>query len=178
MSRKLFCMVVAMIFVVAVVMAVQAVAGTIRVDIGGKGEVAIYPVGEPEGVGYRLYGRYGGGYVTYDDVLSPDLAAWLAENAKNGTVKKTKQGIASFGGLEEGLYLIVQCGKRDGYAMFAPFLVSVPWDGDLWEVDAKPKMEQETAETPQTGDGLIISVGILLTSAAGLSFCWLRRKKY
>ena len=178
MSRKLFCMVVATILVVSVCMAVYAASGTIRVDIGGIGEVTLYQVGSPEGIGHRLHTQYGGGYVTFDDVLSEDLAGWLSDRAKNGTTQKSKQGVATFSGLNEGLYLVVQTGKRDGYSVFAPFLVSLPWDGDSWEVDASPKMERESEESPQTGDAILPVFGTIMVCITGLTACWLWRKNY
>ena len=178
MSRKLFCMVVATILVVSVCMAVYAASGTIRVDIGGIGEVTLYQVGSPEGVGHRLHTQYGGGYVTFDDLLSADLAGWLSERAKDGIKQNTKQGIAAFHGLDEGLYLVVQTGKREGYTAFDPFLVSLPWDGDTWEVDASPKMERESGEIPQTGDAVLPVFGTIMVCITGLTACWLWRKNY
>ena len=177
MRRKMLCLVLLMILLTVLQTQVWAASGTIRVNIGGMGEVTVYKVGKPEEEGHRLSETYGGGFVTYDDILSPDLAAWLAQRAKGGISRETRQGTAVFTGLEEGLYLVVQTGQREGYYNFSSFLVNLPWDGTLWEIDASPKMEQIPSQTPQTGDGIGMSLGMLVLSLTGL-MAMARRKRY
>lgn len=179
MRRKLFCMLFAVLMLGVTVLPVSAATGTIRVDIGGKGEVTVYKVGEAEGTGYRLSEQYGGGFATFDDVLSPNLAAWMAQRAEDGISRETELGVAEFGSVEEGLYLVVQSGQREGYDSFSPFLLCLPWDGAMWDVEVTPKMEQSPAETPQTGEGfaLLSGAGGMAASLAGLAACLARKGK-
>lgn len=173
MRRKLVCLIFTFLLLMTVCISALAATGTVRIDIGGKGEITLYSVGKAEGDGYRLSESYGGGFVTFDDILSPDLAAWLAQRGKNGISQETEQGSAAFTGVEEGLYLVVQTGEREGYYAFNPFLISMPWDGNMWEIDASPKMEQRPTETPQTGEdsGLVPAIGAMILSAIGLAGC-------
>lgn len=82
-----------------------------------------------------------------DDIESEDLAAELADYASGRKLKGTDRKVGSdgkvkFGGLELGLYLVVQSTAAENYSALNPFLVSVPMkDGDslIYAVNATPK---------------------------------------
>lgn len=152
-----------------------APVGNIQIETKG-GTVALYRVGDFEGAQFRLLQEYGGEAVTFDDTLTPELALSLAKNARNGYVKAADlNGMVSFPNREQGLYLVVQRSAPEGYALFQPFLVSLPWDGDQWEVKASPKLE---SEQPITGDRNNPSFWLvsMCLSAAGILCCvWLGR---
>ena len=123
--------------------------GSVQIITKG-GTVALYRVGDFEDNHFRLLEDYGGRKVTFDETLSPELATNLVQYARSGYVKAADlNGIVEFNGQEPGLYLVVQRTAPQGYELFAPFLVSLPWDGDQWEVKAEPKLE---GVQPQTGD--------------------------
>lgn len=96
------------------------------------------------------------------DVEDTSLAATLAEYAETEGLSGTTlsigtSGTVSFGGLELGLYLIVQTTDSDNYETINPFVVTVPMDVDgVWtyNVDASPKVgavtpiEEEPEPTP------------------------------
>ena len=153
-----------------------ASGGTIRVDAGEDAEVTLFRVGSLERDGYRLTDEHGGGKVTFDDVLLPELAAWLAQRAKGGISRETKQGIAEYTGLSEGLYLAVQ---TDGKDAFPPVLISLPWDGDVWNLDIHPHGEPSVPDSPKTGDrGLVIWSSLFMTAAMIGLLVIGSRKKY
>lgn len=147
--------------------------GSIRVVTRG-GTVALYRVGNFEDTHFRLLEAYGGGEVSFDESLSPELAAKLVQYARSGYVKAADlNGIVSFSGKEAGLYLVVQRSAPPGYEPFAPFLVSLPWDGNQWDVRAEPKLE---GAQPQTGDRANPEqwFAVMCLSAAGLVWCTCR----
>jgi len=114
------------------------------------GTVALYRVGDFEDTHFRLLEAYGGQKVSFDESLSAELASKLVQYARSGYVKAADlNGAVEFTGRDAGLYLVVQRSAPPGYEPFAPFLVSLPWDGDQWEVQAEPKLE---GVQPQTGD--------------------------
>lgn len=178
MKRKMLCAVLILAMLAVIRLPVRANTGTIRVDIGGAGEVTLYRVGILDRDHYRLSDEHGGGEVTFDDVLLPELAAWLAARASGGISRETEAGIAEFTGLSEGLYLAVQTGERLGYEDFAPFLISLPWDGEVWYLDVKPEMYLLPPATPQTGDRrfVIVSSWIMAASMLGLLVIGSRKK--
>ena len=146
----------------------NAAEGEIRVRTERACQISVTMVAKPEGTDYRLLDTYGGGLLAFDDTLSSDLAAWLTNKTQNAEGKETEQGIAVFSGLEEGLYLVTHTG---GENPFLPFLVCIPWDGAMWQVEVTPFPE----EMPQTGDEIAGSVMLLFSSASGLLV--LKRKK-
>lgn len=159
------------------VSAMASQLGTIQVETEG-GTVALYRVGEFEQTYFRLLQSYGGRAVTFDETLTPELAEELAEIAQGGYVKAADiHGNVVFSNREPGLYLIVQRTVPDGYAPFSPFLVSLPWDGDQWEVKAQPKLE---GPQPLTGDSAdpVPWLGSMAFSAVGILCCvWLGREE-
>ena len=179
MIRRLLCIFFAFCMVLGMGITVSAAAPTGSLLVYAKGgEVTLYRAGDVEGSGFRLTEAFGGGYVTFQDSLSENLASWLAERAEGGTtLKADKDGVVSFPDLEEGLYLVVQTEAASGYYPFNPFLVNIPWDGYEWDMDAKPKMELLPKQSPQTGDDILPAVAAMLLSGMGLAFCLGRRKK-
>ena len=173
--RKVLCIVC--LIAVCAVLCIPAYAntGSIRIDLGGEGEVILYRVGILEREHYRLSDEHGGGEVTFDDVLRPELAAWLASRASGGISRETREGIAEFTGLSEGLYLAVQTG--DG--AFEPFLIILPWDGDTWNLDVKPERISIPEDSPQTGDRSFVVLSGWFMAAVMIGLLVIgSRKKY
>lgn len=161
------------LFALLVLLTINATAaqqGCISVITKG-GLVALYRVGDFEETHFRLSDDYGGGTVSFDEFLAPEFAAELVQLARNGYVKAADlTGTVEFSGREAGLYLVVQRSAPQGYEPFAPFLVSLPWDGDLWEVRAEPKLEEVQ---PQTGDQAHPDrwFAVMCLCGAGLIWC-------
>ena len=178
MRRKLFCMVMLLTMLAQIRTQAFAASGKIRIDIGGAGEVTLYRVGILERENYRLSDEHGGGEATFDDVLRPELALWLASRATGGVSRESVDGIAVFSGLSEGLYLAVQTEKTDGDGEFEPFLITLPWDGDTWILDIKPQKTSSLTELPKTGDRsfIVVSSWIMCASMIGLLVIGSRKK--
>lgn len=79
--------------------------------------------------------------------LAEHLAVYASANGVTGTTKTAgANGRVTFPNLELGLYLIVQEGRPAGYYGVAPFLVSVPLEGEtgwVYQVDASPKVQPQ-----------------------------------
>lgn len=150
----------------------SAQTGSIKIETTG-GTVALYKVGEFHTQGFLLYQEYGSGIISEDDVLSSNLAAWLYEQVGNGHIKATDiYGDALFDGLSPGLYLIAQPSTPEGQNPFDPFLLSLPWDGTVWEINIDLELLPQTGETPffsAWGMGMLIS-------ALGIWLCFCCRK--
>lgn len=147
--------------------------GSIRIETTG-GTVALYQVGQINGQSVLLTEQYGGGVVTQADILSANLAAWLYERSTNGYIKDTDiSGNTQFDGLSAGLYLVAQPSTPSGQYPFEPFLITLPWDGYVWDVTI------DLEQMPQTGypDMPDMWIAALLISALGIGICWLLRKK-
>ena len=166
--------------------ALGAGEGAILVDLKGGGkpisgaEIQVFLAGKPSDKGYRLSDAFGGGMITQMDVFSPELAVWLSQRASGGWKDTTdSQGRASFYGLDEGLYLVMQPFSKGGYRPFEPFLITIPWDGIQWEITATPKTEREITVVPDTSDPGIVNCGILgmLLSGTALLALLLSGKK-
>lgn len=145
-----------------------------------NGAVTIYLVGVPIEGGYRLLDRYGGGIVRTEDVDSRNLAFWLGELTDNGReLLLDVDGRVVFSGVEEGLYLVEQTQRMDGFYPFRTFLAEVP-AGIQWTRRFEPAVNPITDEPPCTGD-LTLHLGALgmLLSGGGLVACgiWGKRKK-
>lgn len=163
------------VFLLCVILAAAPAAsaaetGSILVETTG-GTVALYRVGEINGQAFVLDEGYGGGLLTLEEILSPNLARWLLGQAKSGTIKAPDIcGKALFSDLEPGLYLLSQRTAPPGSNPFAPILLPIPWDGEIWDVSIAP---DEQYQMPITGDphpcGSWI-LGIIL-SAMGLVIC-------
>ena len=147
--------------------------GSIRIATTG-GTVALYKVGDINGQNVCLYETYGGGILTEDDLLSANLAAWLNERAQNGHIKAADiLGDAVFENLSSGLYLIAQPSTPSGQTPFEPFLLIMPWDGYVWDVNIDMEI------LPQTGSSGLPDVWVwsMLASAVGIGACFLCRKR-
>lgn len=174
MRRKLHCLLLAVwVLLGSVCASAEGETGTVRVELGQKGKVALYRVGSFTEDGCRLLKTYGGGELSFDDLLSQDMAQWLAGKVVNGTTKKSEDGVVTFADVEVGIYLVVHKEAAEGYAPFAPFIITMPWDGDQWDIEAKPKI---TTEIPQTGDAALIPALAMLLSGSALAFLTGKRK--
>ena len=97
--------------------------GSLRIQLDAgelpviNGAVTLYQVGIKVEDGYRITEGFGGGIVRYADVDSEYLAGWLAESAgENGiTMLLDADGNAVYSELEEGLYMLVQTERIDGF---------------------------------------------------------------
>ena len=170
MLRKILCVVFGLAVLLGSTSALAAPrTGTIGIMLEREGAVTLYRVGDAGESSYRLLDCYGGMEVSFDDILSPDLAAWLAQEVTGGTERKAVDGLVTFTELEQGVYLLVQT-SAPGYYPFSPFLVSIPWDGDQWSVQANPKIAELLEEIPHTGDNGILFAAMALMLVSGLSF--------
>lgn len=156
-------------------MPVKAVQkGTIKVKTTG-GTVALYKIGQINGQSFCLYPEYGGGNLSENDILSSNLAAWLSEEAANGHIKATDiGGNVAFENLDAGLYLIAQPSTPSGQTPFEPFLVAIPWDGYVWQVDVDLKQLPLTGESPLP---LYAMTGMIL-SMIGIGLCMSYKKRF
>ena len=108
------------------------------------------------------------------DILSANLAAWLNERAQNGYIKDTDiWGDTLFDDLPAGLYLVAQPSTPSEQKPFEPFLITMPWDGYVWDITV------DLEELPQTGSAGIpaVWIGGLFTSVIGIGVCLLWRNK-
>ena len=157
-------------------MAVSAAAtetGSIQIKTTG-GTVGLYKVGQINGQVVRLYEEYGGGIVSEIDILSENLAGWLSERAQNGHIKDTDiWGDTLYDGLSAGLYLVTQPSTPSGQKPFAPFLIVMPWDGNMWEIVV------DLEQLPQTGSSGVpdLWVWTMGASVLGIGVCMCCRKK-
>lgn len=168
MIRKWVCVIFALVLLTGIGSPASAAQGSIQVETDAEGLV-LYQVGMSEGTGYRLKENFGGGYLTFDDTLSRELAVWLSGRADRAEKLLPEPGGKIFLGLNEGLYLVC-CEDAEG---FAPFLVIIPWDGYYWEVDVDPS----AAPVPQTGDTVGSLILAMAASGAGVMVLARRRKK-
>lgn len=146
------------------------VTGSICVKTNG-GTVGLYPIGEINGQSYCLYDTYGGGVLEDGDILSSNLAAWLYEQVQSGQIKASDiGGEVDFTDVQPGLYLIAQPSAPSELKPFDPFLISIPWDGYMWEVTLN--LEQ----LPQTGEKFVPTIWLfaMAVSAVGIATCLLQ----
>lgn len=145
-----------------------------------NGAITLYHVGQPVEEGYRITDLFGGGIVKREDAESSHLAMWLAEAAGDSgrTINLDVDGNVTFTNLEEGLYLVVQSQRMDGFYPIKPFLVSIPGSGEQ-EIHAYPKTEPIMTENPQTGQPLTPLLGAmgLVGSGVGLYLCLDKKRR-
>lgn len=187
MKKIILLCLVCLLFMGMIPEAIAEGPGSLRIelDAGGKKiegtEVRLYKAGVPIQGGYLLEKEFGGGYVTDMDVMLPALAQWLAEKEGKYCSQKTDgKGIAAFYGLEEGLYLVKQEDSPENGMVFSPFLITLPWDGNVWEISASPKLERPSAPMPDTSDPGTLDRGIrgMALAALGLYGLVINRKKW
>lgn len=145
-----------------------------------NGCLTLYYVGKTAEEGYRLTDVFGGGLVRREDADSASLAQWLADAAGDTgkTINLDVEGDVIFSGLEDGLYLVVQTQRMDGFHPIAPMLVQLsPEQGrQRW---LAPQTYPIIADNPQTGDPMTALWGAmgLVVSGVGLYLCFDSRRK-
>ena len=157
----------------------------IRLNVGElpviNGAFTLYRVGAPISDGYRIGEKFGGGFVRREDALSPHLAQWLnSAQEKQGTrALLDVDGNAVFSDLEEGLYLLSQTERTDGFYPIQPFLVTVPAAGKK-DVALHLEPLPMVADSPPTGQDPTPYIGLigLVISLAGLMFCTGSRRRW
>ena len=167
MIRKWLILFSMVVMIVLIGVPVNAAEGTIRVKSDGQ-KVTLSYLGQPEATGFRLLEHYGGGYLTFDDTLSPELAAWFSQKADTEISGTGEKDGTVFRGLQEGLYLV-----QGIPGVFEPFMVTLPWDGFYWEVELDPM----NSTSPQTGDTVGIAIFAMAASGAGVTVIGRRRKR-
>lgn len=129
----------------------------------GGGTLTLYRVAKVQKDNANLSFVYTNGFedcgVELGDLSEGELAGRLAEKiaatAESTTVEISDLGIAEFGDLEVGLYLVVQTTAAENYNVINPFLVSVPIQENgsyVYDVDALPKVGTAAKKTPDTPD--------------------------
>ncbi len=139
-----------------------------------NGAVTLYQVGIKTEDGYRITEGFGGGTVRQEDADSEHLAKWLAESAGAAgmTLLLDADGNAAFTELEEGLYMLVQTERMDGFYPIYPVLMPVP-NEENWNIQIHREPAPVVTEIPQTGQSPIPFFGVLgmILSSAGLLLC-------
>ena len=157
---------------------VQLEAGDLAVT---NGAVTLYQVGIKAEEGYRITEGFGGGIIRQDDADSDTLAMWLAESAGEAgmTMLLDADGTAVFSELEEGLYMLIQTERMDGFYPIHPVLLTIPQESN-WDVQILRQPVPVVTEIPKTGQSPIPLLGILgmILSAAGLFICAGKERKW
>ena len=111
-----------------------------------------------------------------EDLSSGNLALWLSELADGGREQYLDvDGRAVFSQVEEGLYLMKQTQRMDGFWPFRAFLVPAAGHGTL---RYEPVVQPIMTEPPQTGDlSTILAAVSMVLSGTGLVCCGAFRKK-
>lgn len=129
----------------------------------GGGTLTLYRVAKVQKDNANLSFVYTNGFedcgVELGDLSEGELAGRLAEKiaatAESTTVEISDLGVAEFGDLEVGLYLVVQTTAAENYDVINPFLVSVPIQENgsyVYDVDALPKVGTAAKKTPEPPD--------------------------
>ena len=171
------------LFSMSAVAAAAEKRGSIRVKLDAgdlpviNGAVTLYQVGVKMEDGYRITEAFGGGIIRQSDADSEKLAQWLAESAGETGIHMLldADGNAIFSELEEGLYMLVQTERMDGFYPIYPVLLTIPQE-ENWDLLVHKAPAPVVTELPQTGQSPIPFLGVLgmFLSAAGLLLC---RKK-
>ena len=156
----------------------------VRLDAGDlavtNGAVTLYLVGVRTEEGYRITEGFGGGIVRFEDADSANLAQWLAETAgeTGSTMLLDADGNAVYPDLEEGLYMLVQTERMDGFYPIQPVLLRIPED-NCWDVQINRIPAPVVTELPQTGQSPIPFFGVLgmILSSLGLLLCAGKHRK-
>lgn len=189
MLKRLFCGLSAIALAAVLGLPAQAgeAGGSIRLDLDvgdfavTNGAVKLYQVALQGPEGYLLSDSFGGGMVKPEDALSSSLAQWLAQTAEDGGITRLldADGCAEFSRLPDGLYLVVQSEKMDGFYPFEPFLVSIPMEGE-WDIQVSPPIFPIVAESPATGQDMQPFLGIagMVVSGLGLALCIAGKRRF
>lgn len=155
----------------------EASRGSVQVSLEAgdlavtNGAVTLYQVGLKTEEGYRITEAFGGGIIRQADTGSDQLALWLAETAdENGmTMLLDADGHAVFSELEEGLYILVQTERMDGFYPIRPVLLTIP-EEDRWDLTIYREPVPVVTEIPKTGESPILFLGVLgmIFSSIGL----------
>ena len=145
-----------------------------------NGAVTLYQVGFQVEEGYRIAESFGGGIVRQQDANSDKLAQWLAESADESgmTMLLDADGNAFFPELEQGLYMLVQTERMDGFYPILPVMLSVP-EQDQWNLEVFRQPIPVVTEIPATGQSPAPFLGILgmILSGTGLLICGKKVRK-
>ena len=129
----------------------------------GGGTLTLYRVAKVKKDNANLSFVYTNGFedcgVELGDLSEGELVGRLAEKiaatAESTTVEISDLGVAEFGDLGVGLYLVVQTTAAENYNVINPFLVSVPIQENgsyIYDVDALPKVGTAAKKTPEPPD--------------------------
>lgn len=163
------------------------------------GTVTLYRVGdvvEDNGnYDFALTAECAASEVSLDDLQSAEAAEalldWALEQGLAGvTVEVGDDGVATFEGVELGLYVLAQSEPAEGYYAIDPFLICVPMNEEgtyVYDVDASPKLELEKKPTPPdedipvTGEAAqptteLFVAGAVLCAAAMGTWLWRRAR--
>lgn len=189
MLKRLFFSLSAVALAAALSLPAQAgeLGGSIRLDLEvgdfvvTNGAVKLYQVAQQGPEGYLVSDSFGGGLVKPEDALSSSLAQWLAQTAEDGGITRLldADGCAEFSRLPDGLYLVVQSEKMDGFYPFEPFLVTIPMDGER-DLQVSPPVFPIVAESPATGQDMQPFLGVagMVVSGLGLALCAMGKRKF
>lgn len=160
--------------------------GSIRVKLEAgdlavtNGAVTLYQVGIKVEDGYRITEGFGGGIIRQEDADSDRLAMWLAESAGESGISLLldADGQAMFSELEEGLYMLVQTERMDGFYPIYPILLAIP-DEKQWDTQVYREPVPVVTELPKTGQSPAPFFGVLgmILSSAGLLLCVRKERK-
>ena len=156
----------------------------VKLDAGDlpviHGAVTLYQVGIKTEDGYRIRECFGGGIVRQEDADSDKLAQWLAESpAGTGmSLLLDADGNAVFSDLEDGLYMLVQTERIDGFYPIYPVLLTIP-EGENRDVRIYREPVPVVTELPKTGQSPAPFLGVLgmVLSSAGLLLCGVKNKR-
>lgn len=156
----------------------------VKLDAGDlpviNGAVTLYQVGVKVEEGYRIMEAFGGGIVRQADADSDYLARWLAESADTDglTLLLDADGNAIFTDLEEGLYMLVQTERIDGFYPIYPALLTIP-QTDIWDLPFYRAPVPVVTEIPRTGESPIPFLGAvgMVISSLGLLICIRKERK-
>ena len=189
MLKRLFFSLSAVALAAALSLPAQAgeLGGSIRLDLEvgdfvvTNGAVKLYQVAQQGPEGYLVSDSFGGGLVKPEDALSSSLAQWLAQTAEDGGITRLldADGCAEFSRLPDGLYLVVQSEKMDGFYPFEPFLVTIPMDGER-DIQVSPPVFLIFSESPATGQDMQPFLGVagMVVSGLGLALCAMGKRKF
>ena len=87
-------------------------------------------------------------------------------------------GVAVFPDLEEGLYMLIQTERMDGFYPIYPILLTVP-DATAWDIQIHREPVPVVTELPKTGQSPIPFLGVLgmIVSSVGLLLCARKNRK-
>ena len=186
MRKTLWLLCIAVCFLVRIPVAAAENRGSIQVNLKTgdmpviNGAVTLYQVGIKTEDGYRITEGFGGGIIRQDEADSRKLAQWLAESAgENGmTLLLDADGTAVYSELEQGLYILVQTERIDGFYPIYPVLLRIPSE-EKWNIEISREPVPVVTEIPQTGQSPIPFFGVLgmIISSTGLLLCTKKNRK-